>query len=75
MEATVENQPALPRTRRAGDRVGDGVLRGLTALAAFLGVLVVFAIIWRVADGAWPAVKLFGVSFVWHNEWNAPLNL
>jgi phosphate transport system permease protein len=74
MEATVENQPALPRTRRAGDRVGDGVLRGLTALAAFLGVLVVFAIIWRVADGAWPAVKLFGVSFVWHNEWNAPLN-
>jgi phosphate transport system permease protein len=74
MEATVETQPALPRTRRAGDRVGDGVLRGLTALAAFLGVLVVFAIIWRVADGAWPAVKLFGVSFVWHNEWNAPLN-
>jgi phosphate transport system permease protein len=74
MEARVETQPALPRTRRAGDRVGDGVLRGLTALAAFLGVLVVFAIIWRVADGAWPAVKLFGVSFVWHNEWNAPLN-
>jgi phosphate transport system permease protein len=74
MEATVENQPALPRTRRRGDRVGDGFLRALTALAAFLGVLVVFAIIWRVADGAWPAIKLFGLSFVWHNDWNAPLN-
>ena len=74
MEATLENPPNLPRTRRAGDRVGDALLYGLTALAAILGVLVVFAIIWRVADGAWPAVKLFGISFVWHNEWNAPLN-
>jgi phosphate transport system permease protein len=74
MEATLETQPALPRTRRSVDRVGDGLLHALTALAAILGVLVVFAIIWRVADGAWPAVKLFGVSFVWHNDWNAPLN-
>jgi phosphate transport system permease protein len=65
---------ALPRTRRAGDRIGDGVLYGLTALAALLGVLVVFAIVWRVADGAWPAVKLFKLSFVWHNDWNAPLD-
>jgi phosphate transport system permease protein len=74
MEATLENQPSLPRTRRSGDRVGDRLLYAFTALAAILGVLVVFAIIWRVADGAWPAVKLFGLSFVWHNEWNAPLN-
>ena len=74
MEATLDTPSNLPRTRRAGDRVGDALLHALTALAAILGVLVVFAIIWRVADGAWPAVKLFGVSFVWHNDWNAPLN-
>jgi phosphate transport system permease protein len=74
MEATLEQPPRLQRTRRFGDRVGDGLLHILTALAALLGVLVVFAIIWRVADGAWPAVKLFGISFVWRNEWNAPLN-
>jgi phosphate transport system permease protein len=63
----------LPRTRRTGDRVGDALLYGLTALAALLGVLIVFAIIWRVADGAWPAIKLFRLGFLWHNEWNAPL--
>ena len=39
----------------------------LTALASILGVLVVFAIIWRVADGAWPAIKFFKLGFLWHN--------
>jgi phosphate transport system permease protein len=72
--ATVASRTALPRTRHIGDRIGDGLLYGLTALAAILGVLVVFAIIWRVADGAWPAVKLYKLGFLWHNEWNAPLN-
>ncbi len=67
-------QTGLPRTRHVGDRVGDGLLYGLTALASVLGVLVVFAIIWRVANGAWPAIKLFGISFLWHNQWNANLN-
>src|SRR5690348_15868655 len=61
---------SLPRTRNVGDRIGDGLLYGLTALAAILGVLVVFAIVWRVADGAWPAIKFFKLGFVWHNEWN-----
>jgi phosphate transport system permease protein len=61
----------LPRTRRRGDRIGDGLLHGLTAIAAFVSVLVVAAIVWRVAAGAWPAIKVFHLSFLWHNEWNA----
>jgi phosphate transport system permease protein len=64
----------LPRTRRAGDRIGDGLLHGLTAAASIIGLLVVAAIIWRVADGAWPAVKAYKVAFLWHNEWNAVTN-
>ncbi len=64
----------LKSTRGIPDRIGDKLLYGLTAAAALLGVIVVFAIIWRVADGAWPAMKVFHVSFVWHNVWNAPLN-
>lgn len=64
----------LPRTRHAGDRIGDGVLYGLTALAGFLSVVVVAAIVWRVADGAWPAIKVFHAGFLWHNEWNANFN-
>src|ERR1044071_5137876 len=73
VEASVAAAGTLPRTRHVGDRIGDGLLYGLTALAALLGVLIVFAIIWRVADGAWPAIKLFKAGFIWHNEWNAPL--
>lgn len=69
--ATVPIENALPRTRRGLDRIGDRALHGLTALAGILSVLVVFAIVWRVADGAWPAVKVFHLSFLWHNEWNA----
>jgi phosphate transport system permease protein len=68
------NAGALRRTRRAGDRLGDGLLHGLTAGAALLGTIVVFAIIWRVADGAWPAIKEFHLSFLWHNQWNVTLN-
>jgi phosphate transport system permease protein len=76
MLATVEAAAApgsnvLRRTRRAGDRIGDSLLHGLTALASLVGVLIVFAIIWRVTDGAWPAIKAFHLSFLWHNEWNA----
>jgi phosphate transport system permease protein len=73
MEAVSISTPArLPATRGAGDRIGDGLLYGLTFLASVLGVLVVFAIIWRVADGAWPAIDKFGLSFLWDNVWNAP---
>jgi phosphate transport system permease protein len=75
MEAASVPSPAgLRRTRRRGDRFGDTILHGLTALAALIGVLIVFAIIWRVADGAWPAVKVFQLHFLVNGVWNAPLN-
>jgi phosphate transport system permease protein len=64
----------LPRTRHFGDRVGDGLLYGLTAVASLVAVLTVFAIIWRVAEGAWPAIKVYKLSFLWHSQWNVTLN-
>lgn len=71
MEAASVPAPAgLRRTRRFADRLGDGVLHALTALAALLGVLVVAAIVWRVAAGAWPAILEFQLAFLWHNVWN-----
>jgi phosphate transport system permease protein len=72
--AAIPPSEGLRRTRGGGDRIGDGLLYGLTALAALIGVVIVFAIVWRVADGAWPAIKAFHLSFIWHNDWNAPLN-
>ena len=47
------------------------MLHWVTMGAAIIGLLVVAAIIWRVVDGAWPAVKAYKVAFLWHNEWNA----
>jgi phosphate transport system permease protein len=72
--ATVSAPGQLPRTRRRSDRLGDGLLYGLTALAAIVGLLIIAAIVWRVADGAWPAMKEFGIGFLWHNEWNPVVN-
>jgi phosphate transport system permease protein len=73
----VEAAPApsgLARTRHAGDRLGDRALYGLTGAAAAIGLLVVAAIVWRVADGAWPAIKTFHLAFIWHNDWNPVTN-
>jgi len=68
--AAVPPSNALGRTRHLGDRVGDGLLFGLTAAAALLGLLVIAAIVWRVADGAWPAIQAYHLSFIWHHDWN-----
>src|SRR6478735_8503071 len=72
--ASIPAPKGLPRTRRLGDRLGDRILYGLTAGAAVLGLLLTAAIVWRVADGAWPAIKVFHGSFLWHNEWNPVVN-
>jgi phosphate transport system permease protein len=61
---------ALAPTRTLRDRGGDRVLAGLTAAAAGLCVLIVALIVWRVVDGAWPAIRAFHLGFLWHNVWN-----
>src|SRR3954449_1871362 len=62
------------RTRRLGDRIGDGVLHGVTAGAAVLSIVVVAAIVWRIIDGAVPAIRHYGVEFIWSTTWNPVLN-
>src|SRR3954453_12298080 len=71
MAVGVEASPRpLGRTRRRGDRIGDGLLYGLTALAAVASVLVVGAIGLKIVDGAWPSMRPFGVGFLWGCNWN-----
>ncbi len=71
MEAgSIAAPEGLKRTRGRGDRIGDTVLFLITACAAVIGVAIVFAIIWRVAEGAWPAINVFHLSFLSDNEWN-----
>ena len=70
MEAAAAPSAGLRRTRRWLDRVGDVGLYALTAGASLLAVLIIAAIIWKVIAGAWPAIRHFGISFVWNSTWN-----
>lgn len=68
--ASIPAPRGLKSTRGFADRLGDKVLYGITAAAALIGVLAVAAIVWRIFDGAWPAIKVFHADFLWHNTWN-----
>jgi phosphate transport system permease protein len=56
------------RLRRI-DRIGDGLLHGLCALAALLGVVVLLLVGYQVVHGAGPAISKFGLGFVLHTTW------
>jgi phosphate transport system permease protein len=57
------------RSRRSGDRIGDGILVGLCALASILAVVVLGLIAYQVVHGASPAVSKFGIGFVSATDW------
>ena len=70
MEAAAAPQSVLRRTRHLGDRIGDLALSSLAAIAAALVMVLIAAIVWKVFEGAWPAIRHFGIGFVWHSTWN-----
>jgi phosphate transport system permease protein len=62
--------PAGGLTARRRIRPGDVVLQGV-ALAAAIGVAVVLGLLaYKVFAEAWPAMRHFGVEFIWSNVWN-----
>ncbi len=65
---------AANRLRRI-DRIGDGVLRGVCALAALLGVGVLLLIGFQIVHGASPAISEFGLSFFTHTTWQPNFNV
>jgi phosphate transport system permease protein len=60
---------------RALDRLGDGALYGLCALASLLGVAVIAAIAHQVINGAGLAMSQFGLGFLAHSEWKPNFNV
>ncbi len=67
--------PALgPRALRAkrglGDRIGDPLLKWLSALAALIAVAVVGGIVYEVFHLASPAISKFGLGFITTDDWN-----
>jgi phosphate transport system permease protein len=65
---------ATPHRRRLSDRIGDPALHGLTALAALAALVLMGLLVYKVVDGAWPAITNYGVSFLWTNAWNPVTN-
>jgi len=63
-------QTVFRRTRRRLDRLGDRALYGLTALAGAATLILIAAIVWKVAQGAWPSIHHFGLGFVWGKAWD-----
>ncbi len=57
--------------RRLSDRIGDAATKGITAAAALLTLVLIGAIIYVVAEGAWPSIQDFGLSFLVTDAWNA----
>jgi phosphate transport system permease protein len=66
--------PTLSARRRLGDRLGDGLLYGLTAAAAAAALALLGGITWKIFNLAWPAITKFGLGFLTHQGWDAVHN-
>jgi phosphate transport system permease protein len=55
--------------RRSLDRLGDGLLYGVCALAALLSIAVLVGLAYQIVNGASPAISKFGLGFVTSTEW------
>lgn len=53
-------------------RVGDLLFFNLTRAFAGLTLLMLAGIIVSLFVGAWPALKQFGIAFLWSGDWNPP---
>ncbi|HKB51585.1 MAG TPA: phosphate ABC transporter permease subunit PstC [Solirubrobacterales bacterium] len=62
------------RLRRI-DRIGDGVLFGICALAALAGVVTLLLIGYQIVHGASPAISKFGLGFLFHSTWQPNFNV
>ena len=67
---------AAPETdlRRRGIRLGDLVFKGIAVAAAAVATILLGWIAFKVFDLAWPAIRDFGLSFVWTEAWDPVAN-
>lgn len=65
-------EPTVPEVdlRRRGIRLGDVIFKGIAVVAAIASTALLFLIAFKVFDLAWPAIKEFGLSFIWTEAWN-----
>jgi phosphate transport system permease protein len=68
--AATRSAGALESRRRFVDRAGDLGLHLVTGLAGIGTIALMGLLVYKVVDGAWPAIDEFGISFVWHDAWD-----
>ncbi|MBI5925513.1 MAG: phosphate ABC transporter permease PstC [Aquabacterium sp.] len=59
-----------PPSRRVNAPWADAVFAGLARAAALLTLALLLGIIVSLIVGAWPAIKTYGLSFLWRTEWD-----
>jgi phosphate transport system permease protein len=52
----------------------DKLFSLMAHVAAILTLILLFAIIGSLVIGAWPAISEYGISFLWHSEWDPVQN-
>lgn len=62
--------PAGGLTARRRVRPGDLLFQGVAFLAALGAALLLALIAYEVVAQAWPAIRHFGLGFIWTNAWN-----
>jgi len=65
----VTGRPRSGQRRKQFDRIADGLLFGVCALAALLGLVLILAIAYQVVVGAEPAISAFGLGFLVETTW------
>ncbi|WP_341916663.1 phosphate ABC transporter permease PstC [Polaromonas sp. YR568] len=61
-------------TKRRSSRTADLVFEWMARLAAVVTLLLLAAIILALVLGAWPAIREYGLSFLWTSEWDPVQN-
>ncbi len=63
-----------PPSKRRSSRTADVVFEWAARMAAVVTLLLLAAIILSLVMGAWPAIKEYGLSFLWTSEWDPVQN-
>ncbi|HEX2654826.1 MAG TPA: phosphate ABC transporter permease PstC, partial [Xanthobacteraceae bacterium] len=51
-------------------RLGDALFRSLTRAAAIAVLVILGSVILALVEGAWPALRTFGLNFLIEQRWN-----
>jgi phosphate transport system permease protein len=74
--STVVPDPLAPAPiERQGIRFGDVLFKGVAAIAAIGVTALLIFLTYKIFNLAWPAMKEFGLSFIWTQAWNPNTNV